>query len=154
MRIRNTFIRFLLVGVCNTLIDTGLFNLMIILNFPLIAAGVTATTTAMVVSYMLNGLAVFEDKNIKNTRKILKFAVITATGVYVIQYSIMYGIQHALGDEISSILYRTPIIHDLSANIRNGIEINVAKAMGFTVGIAWNYLLYRKFVFTEREGNE
>lgn len=142
------------VGIINTAIDFFLFNLFSKFVFVgtsgVIPSNIVSTTVAMIFSFLANKKLVFKATHSSKSayaRQLISFLVVTAIGLYVIQISIIYFLVHIwpapleLGVRIIRSLGVT-LFHDYFY-INNG-----AKAVATIASMAWNYLIYKKVVFT------
>ena len=87
----------------------------------------------MTFSFFANKKFTFKDSSKNSKSQIAKFLIITTIGIWIIQPLIIEG---------------SKLIATLS-----GVDINVmifiGKVLASGVSMVWNYLLYRKFVFTK-----
>lgn len=133
----DTKVRFILVGITNTAIDFGLFNLLVLFGMDIVPANIIATGVAVAASYLMNKRTVFKDTAQHSASQIALFLLITLTGVWLIQTVVMV---HVLGFLQSEFFART---HSLLAWFLQ----NVAKAVGVAAGALWNYIGYSRLVF-------
>lgn len=140
-------IRFVAVGVLNTLIDFGIFNVLIfVFDMNKIVANTISVSIAMTISFFLNKSVVFRHEGKDNSRRFVKFILITTFGLYIIQNLVIYLFAH---------LFTTPadiatnFIHwfGLNSLSQQFITVNFAKVIATGVTMVWNYFMYKKFVF-------
>jgi mannosyltransferase len=125
-------VRFGAVGIVNTLVDFGLFNILILLvELPILVANILATTTAMLVSFILNRNGVFRSKGSSRIEIVLFFAT-TLTGLWIIQNGVILTLYPLLGT--------LPI----------PIKLNIIKAIAIIIGLVWNYVWYSRVVFNDK----
>lgn len=147
--------RFGIIGVLNTLIDFGVFNLFVwafglsfftILGFPLSPANLISTTAAMAFSFVANKSFVFRASGRSSLRQAAIFLTVTAFSVYIIQNGVLYLFTR-VWPESFNFWYNL-----LKPAIGNFITLefatnNGAKAIAVGTGMVWNYFWYKKFVF-------
>ena len=127
-------IRFLIVGCANTAIDyVVLFGLINFCGFSIIISQVCSTSIALCFSFFANKKFTFQDKSIHNSTQLIKFLAITLFGLWVIQTIVIVITKACFG----------------SANIDDNIILFVGKTIATCATLVWNYLLYKKFVFTD-----
>lgn len=142
----NTKVRFIAAGIANTLVDVVTFNFFILaFSFGVVHASIISTTTAMVVSYILNKKAVFRSQTPHSFKQIVLFVVVTAAGIWLVQTFVMVGALNVLDS------WFNPAEH----SFLEWFLQNVAKGFGVVAGAVWSYLGYSRIVFREtREQKE
>lgn len=147
------FSRFFMVGVFNTLLDFSILNALVFgVGMQKFAANVISTSLAMSVSYLLNHRFVFKEDRKRNTQQFVRFLVITATGLFVLQNGVIYLLAHPFtwpADRIYDVL--DWLIKDVFS--REFVRLNFAKLVATCVTLVWNYELYKRFVFTDTNTN-
>lgn len=138
--------KFGIIGVLNTLIDFGIYNVLSsFVGLSLVHSNLISTTAAMTFSFFTNKKVVFKKHNGSLAKQAAVFFVVTAFGLYVIQTGTILvltdlwlwpmhtavALAHALGI--------TGHDHFL---IKNG-----AKALATGLSLGWNYMMYKKVVF-------
>jgi len=92
----NTKIRFVVVGLANTLIDFSILNLLTHgLSVTRITANVVSVTVAMSFSFLANRVVVFGSKTAKKHQQIIRFVLITGISIYILQNLVillLYGV--------------------------------------------------------------
>lgn len=135
---QNTKVRFVAVGIINTLVDVGIFNFLVLLfSLSVIAASIVSTTVAMTISYMLNKRAVFRDHMPHSFKQIALFLVVTLAGIWLVQTLIMVEVLRFLE-------------HSFNATDNSFLLWflkNVAKGFGIIAGAVWSYVGYSRIVF-------
>ncbi len=139
--------RFGLIGIINTTIDFGLFNIFIsIVGLPIIAANVGSTSVAMTFSFLANRSFVFRSRTRSSFKQALVFISVTAFSVYVLQNTVLYFFSQIYPDPLQALhqLFKPLIGSFISLDfaVNNG-----AKALAVGFGMVWNYLWYKKVVF-------
>ncbi|HVQ44801.1 MAG TPA: GtrA family protein [Candidatus Saccharimonadia bacterium] len=143
------FSKFGLVGALNTLIDFAVFNfLSSIFRFTLIQSNIVSTTVAMLFSFTANRHLVFKKDNGNGSvwRQGIIFFAVTAFGLYVLQ---------TVTIKLLTEIWLAPIGLGLAAAHMLGIfghdqflAKNGAKAIATIVSLVWNYIMYKKVVFS------
>lgn len=135
-----------LVGVCNTVIDFTILNILHFkLRMPLLASNLASTSIAMVFSYIANRHFVFRGNHRKPlVKQVITFWLVTAFGLYVLQTSILWLGTHTLSGLVASIANGLHALIPLSAIF---IATNGLKLLATIVSLTWNYVLYKRVVF-------
>lgn len=141
------FGKFGIVGALNTLLDFSIYNVLSsVFKFTLVQSNIISTTIAMVFSFSANKKLVFKAGSHSVLRQGILFAVVTAFGLYVIQT----GTIKLLTD-----VWVAPIA--LGLRVAHGLGIighdtflskNGAKAVATALSLTWNYIMYKKVVFS------
>ena len=93
---RVRFLRFMLVGACNTLLDFLLLNILMVATHAtverhalIVGLNIVSASTTVIISFFLNRKFVFTtgDKS-KMHHKLVVFMIITLTGLFVVQGAI------------------------------------------------------------------
>lgn len=142
------------VGIINTAIDFFLFNFLSKFVFTgtagVIPSNVVSTTAAMTFSFFANKKLVFKSGHRSYARQVVAFLVTTAFGLYVIQTSIMYFLLHVWTAPLE---LAVSLVRQLGINLFNDNFYinNGAKVIATGASMAWNYVVYKKVVFTHHE---
>ena len=136
-------VRFLIAGGLNTGLDFLLLNFLVFFlgALPLLANGISVSI-GITISYLLNHYFVFKSTDPVSMRKYLAFFAATGFSSLIIQSVIIFGFGMFFQTDISRSLF---IIRDIAAN--EFIELNFAKAVAVGVGMVWNFLIYKYFIF-------
>jgi len=140
------FGRFGLVGVINTLIDFGVYNLMSgLFRLSLVQSNIISTTIAMAFSFTANQRLVFKPEGGSVARQGALFIAVTAFGLYVLQTATI---------KLLTDVWPAPLVLGVSAVHVVGLHghdqfliKNAAKAVATVVSLTWNYVMYKKVVF-------
>ena len=124
-------LRFGFVGGLNTTIDFGLLFVLTSLGFDKIASNYVSTTTAFLMSFALNKKFTFQNNNPSSKKQFFAFAVVTLTGLWLIQPFIIF-VSLSLAESFS---------------INNQLGLVLAKFLATLVTLVWNYILYSRVVF-------
>jgi putative flippase GtrA len=134
-RTRGAFLRYLLVGVFNTLLDLGLFTLFaVVVGLHPLVANILSTSITLCVSYLLNRVFVFRTAR-SVQRTVVQFVAVTLISGLVVQSAVIWTVIH-LG---------ALIVPDLS----HDVLAPLAKICAMGVGMGSNYLGYR-WLFASR----
>ena len=126
---RGAFLRYLLVGVFNTLLDLGLFTLFaVVVGLDPLVANILSTCITLCVSYLLNRLFVFRTAR-SVQRTVVQFVAVTLISGLVVQSAVIWTVMH-LGA-----LTVPEVPHDVLAPL--------AKICAMAVGKGSNYLSHR-----------
>lgn len=141
--------KFAMVGVLNTLIDLVLFN--IIRKFgkvkPVVASYISSTF-AMLNSYVLNKYWTFSSQSSTDgVSEAVRFFGTTIIGVYGIHNGLVWVFTEKFtwpANLAYSITSKLPILKKLSKEF---VRDNIGKVMGIFGSLAWNFVLYKFWVF-------
>ena len=138
-------LRFGLVGTLTTLLDLALFNLFSgpQAGFPLVPAHLLASVFTLAASFFGQRNWVFQGCHRGLHQQATRFVMVTVTGVALVQSSVLSGAALALGQAHEN----WKLLPYVSAEHWVLIRRNGAKAMAMLVGIAWNFLWFRNWVF-------
>ena len=137
------------VGVANTLIDFTLYNLFQHYGLARLVANTLSTTVAMIFSFFANKRLVFDTRHTRYFKEAAMFIVVTSFGLYVLQNSVIWlmvsGPLRPLLNLGLTVAHGVGIDHVVSQAflINNG-----AKVAATLVSLTWNYLTYKRVVFT------
>lgn len=124
-------LRFMLVGGTNTVIDFGILFGLVALGLDKLVANFVSTSLAFTFSFFVNKSYTFKDNSKTTKRQIVLFLSITLIGLWIIQPLII------------ALIY--PLFE--ASGLNRESSLLVSKLIATVVTMAWNYLLYRKFVF-------
>ena len=135
----NEKIRFVLVGVVNTVTDFSiLFILASVFGVATIIANVISTSIALGVSYLLNKKAVFRNTDTHNYRQVILFVIVTLSGLWIVQGIIIWATVGMIA----------VIVHD------DKVALFGAKLIATLFSLIWNYLWYSRVVFRQEKSSE
>jgi putative flippase GtrA len=142
--------RFIVVGCFNTFLDiTILLVLYEVFGLPKVVANTISVPTAITVSYFLNHRIVFRQKQGYSFVAYLKFLAITGFSALVIQDTIIYIVTthmlHPGGATISLAGHQVTLAT---------VDLLFAKLLGISVGLIWNFLLYKYVVFRHGKSDQ
>lgn len=131
-----TKVRFLLVGGTNTVLDFALLFLFTGLGLNKVVANIASTGIAFIFSFFANRKFTFKDSSKNVRRQFTVFALVTLSGLWILQ----------------------PIIILIATNFLDGTmdsnaSLFVAKVLATLVSLVWNYILYSRLVFN-KEGDK
>lgn len=143
-------VRFVFVGVINTLVDFTILNILVfVFDLNNILANTISVSIAMFVSYILNNIVVFRYQGKNHARNILLFIAITAFGLFILQNLVIYLLVHIIqfpADLVISVLQAL----GFENYSQEFIALNFAKAVATGVTMIWNYFMYKKYVFNDK----
>lgn len=139
----NRLIRFILVGVTNTLVDIILFVLLRFAGLPITASNIISTSVALGLSLVLNKKYTFSGRALTRWTVVLYIGV-TLVGIWILQPIIIAAITNYSGTRHLIISLAQPFDQEKLFLIL----LPKLAATGFT--LVWNYLWYNKVVFRER----
>lgn len=129
-------VRFGLVGIANTAIDFSILFTLTAFGIPVLIANIFSTSTAFCFSFFANKKYTFKvSGNAK--REFLLFIVVTLFG--------LWGIQTLIIKVITSLLDPTTLPDQLI--------LVIAKVLAIIASLIWNYTLYSRVVFKQKDGN-
>lgn len=123
--------RFLTVGVANTLIDFSILFTLKALGLPTISANIISTTAAFCFSFFANKKYTFKTTGGNLKREITLFVIVTLFALWVLQTIVIKLVQAAL-------------VH---SGLDEQITLFIAKILAVCVTLVWNYTFYSRFVF-------
>lgn len=139
--------KFVSVGILNTLVDIGFFNLFRrVKGFTATTASYVSTTIAMIGSYFLNKSWTFASKGNVGAEA-FKFFAITILGLYVIHNGIVYLLTKKVlwpGKLALKIVRVFPFLKKLSDEF---VTDNFAKLCAIAITLVYNFIMYKFFVF-------
>lgn len=128
-------LKFGVTGIINTLIDFGIFNLLVALTgiqagWSLGLVNILAISAAATNSYFLNRTWTFNAGSEQHNQQIIRFIIATAIGMLINSMVLM---------AVSSVssLFPVSII----------VLLNTGKVLGAVFSAAWNFAAYRQWVF-------
>ena len=139
--------KFGIVGVLNTLIDFSIYNVLSsTVGLTLVQSNIVSTSVAMVFSFLANKHVVFQKTKGSSVRQVAIFFVVTAFGLYVLQT----GTIKLLTDVwLAPLNFGLDIAHWLGIMGHDQFLIkNGAKAIATVISLTWNYIMYKKVVFS------
>lgn len=128
-------LKFITVGGINTVIDFGIYNLLIYkFGWWLILANVVSFSTAVTNSYFLNKYWTFQDKEKTSIIQFSKFFIVNIIGL-----GLSTGIVY-LGESFLAIYLD---------NLEEVWRYNIAKVISVILVWVWNYLAYEYYIFRQ-----
>jgi putative flippase GtrA len=128
-------IRFGAVGIINTTIDFVLLFVLKSLGLPTIAANLLSSTTAFIFSFIANKNYTFRSTSSNIRRELVLFTIVTLTGIWVIQTLVIISVEYSLE----------------AAGLKPPVSLLLAKIAATGVSLLWNYTLYSKVVFKNKD---
>lgn len=145
-----TMIRFIIVGVINTIVGTGTM----FLAYNLFGCSYWVSSAANyvvggIVSFFLNKFFTFKN-NEKSWGQVFRF-ILTIAGCYLVAYGIAKPLALWALDEICIVKICDWINVTATAETVKKIQENVAMGIGMCLFVALNYFTQRFFVFKEKK---
>jgi putative flippase GtrA len=146
-------VRFLTVGVFNTLLDLCILNsLVFFVKLYPIVANLFSASISISVSFFLNHRIVFRSNQPITYSRFIYFFAVTGIGILVVQSLVILFMVHLLGSRNIGIRHILgDFIHPVPT-IRF-VNLNVAKLTAVLVAMIWNFCFY-KFVIFKEDGAE
>lgn len=135
-------LKFVIVGVFNTVFDFAVFNILLNSGAGKIFANTISVSLAMVVSYFLNLRFVFKSQHAR--QKLLIFLAVTAFSLYVIQNLLIYILATRYQQGVQN------LVPDVGLFSPEVMVNNLAKVMATGVSMVFNFVMYQRFVFKDR----
>lgn len=140
--------KFSMVGILNTIIDLGIFNVLIfIFKMNPITANIFAVGAAIINSFFWNKFWTFKDKETKHVvKEVALFISLSLIGMLLNTsvLKLLSEIWVAPGNLAVTIVHFIGLSSIFSDEF---VFINFAKAWGLGVSMIWNFLAYKKIVF-------
>lgn len=130
-------LRFVIVGISNTVLDFVLMNIFKFLGMSLLAANTLSTGIAMIYSFFMNKKWTFRNAGNNYIREVVLFFIFTIIGIWVIQNGCIWLIESYLPH----------------FGLSDQLFANVAKLAASAPSLLWNYLTYDRFVFKKPINN-
>lgn len=141
--------RFGLVGILNTIVDFGVYNLLLILFASLdpVIASIVSGTAAMINSFIFNKSFTFKAKKLSPVKGVL-FFVVTLFGLYVIRPIVVWFFTGVW-------LWPAEFAHRITASLhlsfsQDFITHNAALVAAIAIVLVYNYLAYKYLIFNEK----
>lgn len=129
--------KFAAIGGLNTILDFAILLGLTKLGAIKEVANIFSTGITFMISFVLNKKITFQSQN-KPRRELLiemaKFTIVTLIGLWGIQSGIIW--------------LTTPVFHSLLKNSEQALI--AAKLLATAFSLTWNFVLYKKFVFTDK----
>lgn len=135
-------IKFGITGVVNTLIDFGLFNLLMHLTgiykgWPVFIFSTVSVSIAILNSYLMNRKWTFNSQQDRISSEMGRFLLVSIVGMLI--NSLMAASVSVLGHWVPVSVYLLP---------------NIGKGLGAVLSATWNFLAYRYWVFGPAAGGD
>ena len=140
---------FCVVGVVNTCLDVGVYNLLARkpIAWPRIPASVASTTLAMIVGFTLNLQIVFRPEKANLWLRASRYLLVTCFSSYVVQSAVIYLTTHAWRSPFRHMQKLLGCIPRYSHLSNEFIDRNTSKMIAVGVGLVWNFCLNRWYVY-------
>lgn len=127
-------LRFVFVGVLNTLIDFGILFALTAIGLAVVPANMISTAVALAFSFVVNRSFTFASTG-NPVPQAIKFLLVTLFGLWALQPLVLLAGTALLDDPIGQ--HASLLLSKVAATI---------------VSMVWNYLLYDRFVFSGAGG--
>ncbi len=138
---RERFLKFALVGISGTIIDFGIFNILIYMQFSSIFSSTISFFVAVVNNFYWNRNWTYPESKIQSIApQLVKFSVVSIAGLLI--RTILYKLI-----EQPNIYFAETILNE---NILLSSEVvgkNISLAMVITIILFWNYLANRVWTY-------
>ena len=143
------FTSFLVVGVLNTLVDFGIYNLLARppLRWPRIAANCVSVTVAITFSFIANFFFVFRPEEAHLPERGWKFLLVTMFSAYVIQNLVIHLLSRTWPWPVELICRASRCLILTRRFEEDFVRRNTVKLFAVATGLIWNFLWYRYCVF-------
>lgn len=141
--------KFGLVGILNTIIDFGIFNVLTSkkVGWKKIPANLVSTTTAMIVSFILNRGFVFHASAGNIYVQSAEFFAVTAFGLYVLQNIVIWFLLD-IWEWPVELAWKIVQLVKLDKHMSHEfVRKNAAKIAATALSLTWNYLMFSFIVF-------
>lgn len=128
-------VRFGMVGIANTALDFALLFLFVHLGLGVILANILSTGTAFTFSFFVNKSFTFKNTGGNKIKQFALFVVITLIGLWVLQPLVILAVSALLA----------PLSWEAA------LVLFIAKLFATVVSLIWNYLLYSRLVFKQKD---
>ncbi len=140
---------FIVVGLGSTLVDFAVYNLLTGKPFrwSRIRANLVSTTVAMTFSFTINLLLVFPPDKFSLLNRAIKFALVTACSLYLIQSIVIYVATNVWKWPVAiavAVAKKTPTSRNWREDV---IGRNTVKLLATVFSLVWNFLWYKFYVF-------
>jgi putative flippase GtrA len=146
-RERTRFIRFAIVGTIGALVDFGTFNLLAsVLGIHYVLASVCSFIVAMVNNFLWNRYWTFPDSRSKSaSQQLIQFSVVNVIGL-----AIRTPLFAVLSSPLQSLFDLLPFL-PVSIFDAEMLGHNLALAIAVIVVLFWNFIVNRKWTFSDIE---
>lgn len=128
-------IRFVLVGISNTILDFVILNVLLFCKVDILFANTISTGIAMLYSFFMNKKWTFRNSGNNYVKEVILFFIFTIIGIWIIQNGCIYLLNLIVPD------FGLPEV----------IFNNAIKLAASIPSLTWNYLTYNRFVFTNNK---
>lgn len=136
-------VRFLFVGVFNTLLGFALLNgFVFILHMPALVGNALAVIIGISISYVLNHTFVFSSDDKMSFKSFFIFFIVTGFSTLVLQSLVLWGTESIIMAPLSESWPGFSFLRDQAV-----LRLNLEKVAAVGVGMVWNYLSYKHIIF-------
>ena len=127
--------RFAVIGGFNTILDFIILFGLTVVGVSSVVANIFSTGVTFILSFILNKKVTFKSGNRTKSeliREMILFTIVTLFGLWVIQSGVIYFVSGLLR----------------SFSLNDSIVLFLAKIIATGFSLVWNFVLYKKVVFT------
>ena len=127
--------RFAVIGGFNTILDFIILFGLTVVGVSSVVANIFSTGVTFISSFILNTKVTFKSGNRTKSeliREMILFTIVTLFGLWVIQSGVFYFVSGLLR----------------SFSLNDSIVLFLAKIIATGFSLVWNFVLYKKVVFT------
>ena len=127
--------RFAVIGGFNTILDFIILFGLTVVGVSSVVANIFSTGVTFILSFILNKKVTFKSSNRTKSeliREMILFTIVTLFGLWVIQSGVIYFVSGLLR----------------SFSLNDSIVLFLAKIIATGFSLVWNFVLYKKVVFT------
>lgn len=128
-------LRFILVGICNTIIDFTILFTLKALGLPAISANIISTTAAFCFSFFANKKYTFKGNSGELKKQIPLFIIVTLAGLWGVQTGVIFLVSHLLA----------------GSTLSDEVVLLIAKIVATAASLVWNYTFYSRIVFKDKD---
>lgn len=128
-------LRFILVGICNTIIDFTILFTLKALGLPAISANIISTTAAFCFSFSANKKYTFKGNSGELKKQIPLFIIVTLAGLWGVQTGVIFLVSHLLA----------------GSTLSDEVVLLIAKIVATAASLVWNYTFYSRIVFKDKD---
>lgn len=137
---------FSFIGVFNTLFDIVVYIVILNVSHSIIIANLSATSLALIGSYLLNSRLTFKSKK-WTFGSFAAFVGVTVFGLWVLQTAAIYVFTHLIS-------FLPTIYWHFFGHYQKTAQQLVPKLLATAITLVWNYLWYNKVIFRDGDRDQ
>jgi putative flippase GtrA len=141
---------FFVAGVLTTLLDFFIYNLLTRppVRWPRIRANCVSVTVAICFSFTVNLFFVFQPEGGHVMDRVVRFLIVTTFSAYVLQNLVIFVTSQVWLLPVRTAVWASRYFVLTRSLGDDFVKRNSVKLMAVSVGLVWNFLWYRFFVFS------